>query len=76
MEGRRQYPDPFQTYIGYTTNLKQRLVTHSSGKSIHTANFKPWQLVTYLAFSDKKKALKFKKYVKIRSGHAFAKKHL
>ena len=39
-------------YIGITTDLKRRLAEHNSGKSPHTAQFKPWHLVTYVAFSN------------------------
>lgn len=30
-----------QTYVGYTTDLRQRLETHNAGGSIHTAKFRP-----------------------------------
>lgn len=66
---------PDQSYIGYTSNLKQRLTNHNSGKSLHTSKFKPWQLDFYCAFNDKHKALDFEKYLKSHSGKAFAKKH-
>jgi hypothetical protein len=36
----------------------------------------PWQLVTYVAFSEKKKANEFERYLKSGSGHAFANRHL
>ena len=63
-------------YVGYTINLKQRLETHNSGGSVHTAQYKPWKLVMYLAFSEEQKAKKFEKYLKSQSGRAFAKKRL
>jgi putative endonuclease len=40
-------------YVGYTVNLVQRLETHNSGGSIHTAKYKPWELVMYLGVSAK-----------------------
>ncbi len=67
---------PDQTYIGYTTSLNERLEKHNSGGSVHTAKYKPWKLVTYLAFESEKKAKEFEKYIKVGSGHAFAKKRL
>ncbi len=67
---------PAQTYIGYTTNLKQRLETHNSGGSVATAPYRPWKLVTYLAFDNMDKAIAFEKYIKIGSGNSFAKRHL
>ena len=61
-------------YVGYTTNLKQRLETHNSGGSIHTAQYRPWKLVMYLGFSEQAKAKELEKYLKSQSGRAFAKK--
>ena len=63
-----------KTYIGFTTDLEQRLEEHNSGKSFHTADFSPWHLVAYLCFDSKLKAIEFEKYLKFGSGHAFAKK--
>jgi predicted GIY-YIG superfamily endonuclease len=63
-------------YVGVTSDLRQRLSDHNSGKSPHTSKYLPWKLVTYVAFSDKKKAETFEHYLKSGSGHAFAKKRL
>ena len=68
--------NPDQTYVGYTLNLKERLKKHNEGGSIYTADYRPWQLVMYLAFSDQNKAIAFEKYLKYQSGRAFAKKRL
>ena len=70
----RSIKNPSKTYSGYTTNLKQRLATHNSGGSIYTKQDRPWKLITYLAFDSEEKALSFEKYIKVGSGHAFAKK--
>ena len=69
-------PFPDQKYIGITSDLKLRLKAHNQGKSLHTAKFKPWNLLTYCAFANKSKAIEFEKYLKTGSGRAFAKKHL
>lgn len=61
-------------YIGYTTNLKQRLATHNSGGSIHTKKDRPWELVLCMTFKEKSKATEFEKYLKSHAGRAFAKK--
>ncbi len=63
-------------YSGYSNNLKQRIIDHNYGKNKSTKAKKPWSLVTYLAFSDKKKALDFESYLKTGSGIAFAVKRL
>jgi putative endonuclease len=68
------YPD--ETYIGLTDDLRARLSAHNAGQSLHTAKFKPWRLVTYVAFSDEQKAIAFERYLKTASGRAFADKRL
>ena len=70
----RSLNDISKTYIGYTTNVEQRLETHNSGGSVHTRNFRPWELVAYVAFDTQAKAIAFEKYIKVGSGYAFAKR--
>jgi predicted GIY-YIG superfamily endonuclease len=67
---------PKETYVGLADDLRARLAAHNAGQSRHTAKFKPWRLVTYIAFSDEAKAVAFKQYLKSSSGRAFAKKRL
>ncbi len=67
---------PGQRYVGVTGDLRKRLAEHNSGKSVHTNKFKPWRMVTYVAFSDAAKAERFERYLKSGSGHAFANKRL
>jgi predicted GIY-YIG superfamily endonuclease len=67
---------PGERYVGTTSDLRSRLTQHNAGQSRHTAKFKPWRLVTYLAFSDIVKAEAFERYLKSGSGHAFARRHL
>lgn len=62
---------PNQSYVGYTNNLSKRLAAHNAGHSIHTSRFKPWKIVTYVAFSDQSQAIEFEKYLKTSSGIAF-----
>lgn len=63
-----------KTYIGFTTNISQRLETHNSGGSIYTKDARPWQMVSFIAFDTQEKATAFEKYLKVVSGAAFAKK--
>ncbi len=49
----RSIPNPDQTYVGFTKDLKPRLSAHNHGQSSHTAKYKPWELITYLAFTDR-----------------------
>ncbi len=68
--------NPNKTYIGFTNNLDQRMEKHNNGASIYTTDDRPWKLVTYICFDNKDKAAEFEKYLKIGSGHAFAKRRL
>ena len=72
----RSISHPEQTYIGYSKDFKKRIVAHNQGQSSHTSKYKPWELVTYIAFQDRKRALAFEKYLKSHSGKAFANKRL
>ena len=63
-------------YVGISDDLRARLAKHNAGEVTHTAKHKPWQIKTYLAFSDEKQAFAFERYLKSASGRAFAKKQL
>jgi predicted GIY-YIG superfamily endonuclease len=67
---------PEHFYTGRTEDLRARLAKHNAGEVPHTANFKPWQIKTAIAFTDEKRAIEFERYLKSASGRAFAKKHL
>jgi putative endonuclease len=69
-------PEPDRRYVGLTIELRQRLQDHNAGKSSHTAKYRPWRIVTYVAFSNRSKAEAFERYLKSGSGHAFARKRL
>lgn len=67
---------PEQRYFGITSDLRQRLSDHNNGMSVHTSKFRPWQIETYVAFSETRKAMEFETYLKTGSGKAFSKKRL
>jgi predicted GIY-YIG superfamily endonuclease len=68
--------NPSQEYTGLADDVLERLKVHNAGGSPHTSKYKPWRLVTYIAFSDTEKAVQFERYLKSHSGRAFAKKRL
>lgn len=70
----RSHPD--QRYVGLTSDVAKRLEAHNVGRSIHTAKFRPWSLVSYFAFENEDRAVEFEKYLKSGSGRAFANRHL
>ena len=53
----KSFPD--QRYVGFTADLKKRLAAHNAGQSVYTAKYKPWRLVAYHAFADKRRAQEF-----------------
>ena len=65
---------PNQTYVGYKTNLKQRIADHNYEESPHIAKYRPWRIEAYIAFREESKAMAFEKYLKSGSGRSFAKK--
>ena len=71
----RSVSNPTQRYIGHTADLRPRLAEHNSGKSPHTAKFRPWKVETHIAFESLDKARTFEHYLKTGSGHEFARRH-
>ena len=63
-------------YTGCTSNLTNRLERHNNGEVLYTSTRLPFELVTYVVFTDKYKAFFFEKYLKSGSGKAFANKRL
>lgn len=72
----RSVNNPAHHYTGYTRNLEDRLQAHNNRESHHTSKYCPGFLETVIAFRDEQKAKEFERYLKSRSGRAFATKHL
>jgi len=53
-----------KTYIGYTTNVKERLDEHNQGKSGFTRKHGPWKLIYYEAYLSEKDARRREKELK------------
>ncbi len=66
---------PEHHYVGRIKGLKKRLAEHNPGDTTYTNEFKPWKILSYHAFCDEIKAQRFERYLKTRSGRAFAIKH-
>ena len=69
-------PQILRSDVGSTSNLADRLHRHNRGDILHTSKYRPWQIKTAIAFSNKNQATQFEKYLKSPSGRAFAKKRL
>lgn len=63
-------------YVGYSENLKARVMEHNRGTVKTTKDGGPLKLIFYSAFKTKLKAIKFERYLKEGSGFAFRNKHL
>jgi len=51
-------------YIGYTSDLKNRFKEHNNGKNLTTKPFRPYKLIYYEAFLNKKDAKSREEYLK------------
>lgn len=72
----RSIPFPIQTYIGFTQNLKDRLIAHNAGQSVYTKKDKPWKLEGFFSFETELKALRFERYLKTNAGKTFLKRYV
>jgi len=52
------------TYIGFTGNLKLRLIQHNEGLSYSTKNSTPWELIYYEAYKSRKDAMRRERMLK------------
>ncbi|MBP9773832.1 MAG: GIY-YIG nuclease family protein [Candidatus Peribacteraceae bacterium] len=57
-----------QLYVGYTTNLKQRIETHNKGSVTSTKTKRPWKLIFAEAYISQADALRREKYFKTTQG--------
>ncbi|MFY0674360.1 MAG: GIY-YIG nuclease family protein [Bacteroidia bacterium] len=59
-------------YIGYTSNLEQRLLSHNElGKKGWTIKFRPWKVLYTEGFETKAEAMKREKQLKSAKGREF-----
>lgn len=55
-------------YIGYTSDLRKRLVRHQGGASRATKPYKPFDLIFYEAYKAKADAKRREEYLKSSKG--------
>jgi len=68
--------DPKRNYVGFSSDLKQRLTDHNRGHCDATRPFRPWRIIFYAAFESERQARDFERYLKTGSGKAFGNKRL
>jgi putative endonuclease len=65
-----------QFYIGYTLDLRKRLVEHSQKLNASTKRYVPWRLIYYEACVNKSDAIRREKYLKTTQGGRLLKRRL
>ena len=63
-------------YIGYTTDLRRRLIEHNNHKNVSTAHGQKWKLIYCETYVNKMDALGREKFLKSEAGWRFLKKQL
>jgi len=63
-------------YVGYTSDLKQRLFQHNSGKNKSTKAYLPFVIDAYIAVKNEIIAKNLERYFKTGSGIAFSRKRI
>ncbi|MBU1255396.1 GIY-YIG nuclease family protein, partial [Patescibacteria group bacterium] len=51
-------------YVGYTKDLRKRLIEHNQGLNKSTKPYRPWELIYYEACLNKKDTKRREKYLK------------
>ena len=65
-----------KTYIGFTSNIIQRIYWHNNGKKGYTQKFRPWKVIHVEFFEEKFEAMKREKYFKSGVGRDWIKSNI
>lgn len=65
-----------ELYIGFTNDLKRRIKQHSLGLNFSTKKYRPWQLIHYEAYLNKKDVTRREHYLKTSQGSRLLKRML
>ncbi len=65
-----------EKYIGYTTDLRKRLVEHNQGLTVSTKRYRPWKLIYYEACIEESDAKRREKYLKTTQGGRLIKRRV
>ena len=68
--------DSTRNYVGFSSDLKQRLNDPNRGHCDATRPYRPWRIKFYAAFESEQQARDFERYLKTGSGKAFGNKRL
>jgi len=65
-----------ELYVGYTEDLKKRLVEHNQGLNLSTKRYAPWKIIYYEACINIKDAKRREGYLKTTQGGRLLKRRL
>ena len=65
-----------EVYIGFTSNLKHRLLEHNQELNFSTKRYMPWKLVYYEACLEESDARRREKYLKTTQGGRMLKRRI
>jgi putative endonuclease len=71
----RSVNHPERRYVGLTADVATRLRAHNAGQNRSTAQWRPWAVDVSIEFRSEQMAMRFERYLKSGSGHAFATCH-
>ena len=58
-------------YVGYTSNLQERITRHNTGRSKFTSRYNEWELAHEERFENKSEAIKREKFIKSKKSSKF-----
>ena len=65
-----------EPYVGYTTDLKERMEKHNQGLVKSTKAYRPWKLIYYEACLNEEDAKRRERYLKTTQGQRLLKRRL
>ncbi|MCL5407017.1 MAG: GIY-YIG nuclease family protein [Patescibacteria group bacterium] len=63
-------------YIGYTNNIKRRILEHNRQENLSTKAYAPWKLIFFEGYLEEKDAQRREKYLKTNQGSRLLKRML
>jgi putative endonuclease len=65
-----------ELYIGYTSDLKKRLIEHNQGLNFSTKRYMPWIIIYYESCIEESDAKRREKYLKTTQGGRLIKRRI
>ena len=65
-----------ELYIGYTKNLKNRILEHNQGLNFSTKRYRPWKIIYYEACVEESDAKRRENYLKTTQGGRLIKRRI